>query len=425
MIPFWCACCTAWQTADEQLQPLPRGQVVVVAELGDRHALDQFHDEVRPAASRWRRRRRPWRCSGGPSAPGPAARPRTGPPPAGVSMPGLITFRATCRRTGCCCSATNTSPIPPSPICSISLYGPMIVPGVLGRGLRTALAGRIQVRGGAIPGNCPTGRVGVQQALEPPRRRSSSAARLRSRYAARWPPGRRDRGEEQLVERSFWGSVSSAPVLTGPVTPPVRRYAGRESGKKSDVAEMATRRLGPARGATARRGRTPSAVGGDAARCRDASAASLDGQTGEVAELDQLGREGVVRRPIARWPRRSESASSGPGPAARLGRVEVDAVPAPAALRTPACGGRLRRGCGAWPRPPRRRSGRGRSSPVAGPRRRAGGTPRGPGRWPGGSGPASPRPAVRRRACAARRRRAAATRRRPSGRRPPRRRGAA
>ena len=38
-----------------------------------------------------------------------------------VSMPGLMIFRATLRRTGCCCSAMNTTPKPPSPICSSSL----------------------------------------------------------------------------------------------------------------------------------------------------------------------------------------------------------------------------------------------------------------------------------------------------------------
>ena len=38
----------------EQLQPLPRRQVVLVAELGDRHALDQLHHEVRPARGRSR-----------------------------------------------------------------------------------------------------------------------------------------------------------------------------------------------------------------------------------------------------------------------------------------------------------------------------------------------------------------------------------
>ena len=36
----------------EQLQPLARRQVVVVAILGDGHAVDQLHDEVRPAGFR-------------------------------------------------------------------------------------------------------------------------------------------------------------------------------------------------------------------------------------------------------------------------------------------------------------------------------------------------------------------------------------
>ena len=35
---------------EEQLQALPRRQPVLVAEVCDRHALDQLHDEVRPAA---------------------------------------------------------------------------------------------------------------------------------------------------------------------------------------------------------------------------------------------------------------------------------------------------------------------------------------------------------------------------------------
>ena len=37
------------------------------------------------------------------------------------SMPGLITFSATLRRIGRSCWATKTVPMPPSPICSISL----------------------------------------------------------------------------------------------------------------------------------------------------------------------------------------------------------------------------------------------------------------------------------------------------------------
>ena len=37
---------------DEELQPLAQGQVVGIAILGDRHALDQLHDEVGPTALR-------------------------------------------------------------------------------------------------------------------------------------------------------------------------------------------------------------------------------------------------------------------------------------------------------------------------------------------------------------------------------------
>ena len=47
MIPFWCACCTAWQTLDIQLQPLPQVELVLIAELGQGDSLDQFHHEVR------------------------------------------------------------------------------------------------------------------------------------------------------------------------------------------------------------------------------------------------------------------------------------------------------------------------------------------------------------------------------------------
>src|SRR5262249_8507981 len=35
----------------EQLQPLPRREVMLVAVFRDRHALDQVHDEVRPAGA--------------------------------------------------------------------------------------------------------------------------------------------------------------------------------------------------------------------------------------------------------------------------------------------------------------------------------------------------------------------------------------
>ena len=49
MIPFWCACCTAWQTGTNSSSRSREREPVLVAVLGDRDALDQLHDEVRPA----------------------------------------------------------------------------------------------------------------------------------------------------------------------------------------------------------------------------------------------------------------------------------------------------------------------------------------------------------------------------------------
>ena len=49
MIPFWCGVLHRPADREEQLQPLAGRQLVLVAELGDRDALDQLHDEVRAA----------------------------------------------------------------------------------------------------------------------------------------------------------------------------------------------------------------------------------------------------------------------------------------------------------------------------------------------------------------------------------------
>ncbi len=50
--PFLMGMLDSLADVDEQLQSLFGGQLVLVAELGDGQALDQFHDEVRPAARR-------------------------------------------------------------------------------------------------------------------------------------------------------------------------------------------------------------------------------------------------------------------------------------------------------------------------------------------------------------------------------------
>src|SRR6266849_2911090 len=41
------------------------------------------------------------------------------------NLPTLMSFNATCRRTGAVCSASHTCPMPPSPILRMSRYGPM------------------------------------------------------------------------------------------------------------------------------------------------------------------------------------------------------------------------------------------------------------------------------------------------------------
>ena len=49
MIPFWWACCTAWQTGTNSSSRSRGVRLVLVAVAGDRDALDQLHDEVGPA----------------------------------------------------------------------------------------------------------------------------------------------------------------------------------------------------------------------------------------------------------------------------------------------------------------------------------------------------------------------------------------
>ena len=104
MIPFLMGVLDRLADRDEQLQSLRRGELGLVAILGDRHAVDQLHDEVRSAGV------------GRPGVQDPGdvrvIHQRQG-LPLGLepgdhlvgSMPGLMIFDATFRRTGCSCSA--------------------------------------------------------------------------------------------------------------------------------------------------------------------------------------------------------------------------------------------------------------------------------------------------------------------------------
>ena len=49
MIPFWWACCTAWQTRTNSSSRSADRELLAVAVVGDRDAADQLHDEVGPA----------------------------------------------------------------------------------------------------------------------------------------------------------------------------------------------------------------------------------------------------------------------------------------------------------------------------------------------------------------------------------------
>ena len=114
-----------------------------------------------------------------------------------VSMPGLMTLSATLRRTGFSCSAMKTTPMPPSPICWSSLYGPITVPGPssIGRDGRSdpvaseglASDGPSAARGGPLGVSFGPARVR--------RRRWHSTARLREMLPESCPLYRRLRAE--------------------------------------------------------------------------------------------------------------------------------------------------------------------------------------------------------------------------------------
>ena len=78
-------------------------------------------------------------------------------------MPGLMIFSATLRRTGCCCSATKTRPMPPSPICSMQLVGTDDRAGALGD--RLVILSRVRARRNILE-KAARGVVGVQERFD-------------------------------------------------------------------------------------------------------------------------------------------------------------------------------------------------------------------------------------------------------------------
>src|SRR5262245_55035114 len=203
-----------------------------------------------------------------------------------VSMPGLITFRATLRRTGWACSATKTRPMPPSPISSRSVYGPITVPGASQIVCSAVAPGP---RAGAprkLPAcSCRRSSLSIRS------RRAGSPAQARSRKAARSAASSFVRAS---VNRDCSRMAASAPGDGFASTSPcdVRRRTAHGISKKEEGERQALRlfvlELFQQPGA----GVGPHLVG--LAR-RDAE----DGRGGgvaeprEVAQLDQFGGLGV------------------------------------------------------------------------------------------------------------------------------------
>ena len=185
-------------------------------------------------------------------------------------------------------------PIPPSPICSSSLYGPTAVPG---RAVGTAGSSGSRVRGGGRVGaaagcsrKLPACRVGPQQPVhaapeggvpgaglveEPPPVLGAGISRAcRNRSLA-------SGSQSGMVSSSARGGSASLPMReTVPVAREFRKRDRRYSPRESLVE--------PGAGAAPRAGRRP---GGRRPR---ASAASWWRQPGEVPQLDQPGGLGVV-----------------------------------------------------------------------------------------------------------------------------------
>ena len=96
-------------------------------------------------------------------------------------MPALISLTATMRLTGSVCWAFQTLPMPPSPIGSMNLYGPMTVSG------RSAIGSKLSVASSAAgprsrklsAGSCALSNRSIRA------RKSSSPAHASSRWAAR------------------------------------------------------------------------------------------------------------------------------------------------------------------------------------------------------------------------------------------------
>ena len=188
-----------------------------------------------------------------------------------------------------------------------------------------------------------------------------------------------------VIRQPLMAPTSSAARASPPMPPP---RAGR--GTRGPGTRQAGARFFPGIGAghggvEPGAGVPPGPVGGGQG---DAQALGrlLQGQAAEEAQLDELGLERVVERELLQGLVQGQELLRGPAGAEGV-EVRVFAPPAAAVLLAPLAAGVLDQDAA------HRLGGGGEEVAAAVPapgsprRRRAGGTPRGPGRWPGASGP--------------------------------------
>ena len=173
--------------------------------------------------------------------------------------------------------------------------------GGLRRGRQSMPCRRSRTSARAAPGSSPSSGAAASSASTPARRAGVAAAGLvqvGGPLGRRRPsPGRRGRSTRSASGRAW-------PAPGGAST-------GQCDGRAGDPLSRIGRIVRPGRRRRARRSSQArakaqwrSAVAREMPR---AAAASRDGQAGEVAELDQLGRGRVARRPAGRGPRRGRA----------------------------------------------------------------------------------------------------------------------
>src|SRR5262249_59115473 len=289
MIPFWCACCTAAHTctnSPSRCHGVRRcsSQYLVIGPPLTRSMTKYGRPaSVAPASSTLAMLGWSISASACRSASNRAMTCR-------LSIPALMTFTATSRLTGSVCWAIHTAPMPPSPTCSISLYGPITVPGL-------CVVGWSMVAAGSLPAGRSSRLSGASAAAS---RASTWAIRVSSPPQASRTYARRRSGSG--MSRAAWkiASLSGRDAVMGASAAGRPTRPGHNARNRGRTRNDFFCRSGPAAGggvdgdpeAAAAVGQVLLGGGGRDAQRRGRL---LGGEAGEEPELDQGGLARVLR----------------------------------------------------------------------------------------------------------------------------------